>query len=105
MSIFQISSFIWNEPCAYVDWNAGKESLVEWIDDPSYPNTTLSWNIIHGKIPGNFYLLFCYVLGSITYFINLCYTGTGKVEQEMLKSSTYYIAVGNLNSEEVEVDW
>lgn len=54
----------------------GKESLVEWVDDPSYPNTTLSWNIIHG---------------------------TGKVEQEILKSSTYYIAVGNLNSEEVEV--
>lgn len=28
---------------------AGKESLVEWIEDPSYPNTTLSWNIVHGN--------------------------------------------------------
>ncbi|KAA8543732.1 hypothetical protein F0562_022091 [Nyssa sinensis] len=27
----------------------GRESLVEWIEDPSYPNTTLSWNIIHGN--------------------------------------------------------
>lgn len=21
-----------------------------WIEDPSYPNTTLSWNIIEGKL-------------------------------------------------------
>lgn len=28
---------------------AGRESLIEWIEDPSYPNTTLSWNIIHGN--------------------------------------------------------
>lgn len=27
---------------------AGIESLVEWVEDPSYPNTTLSWNIIKG---------------------------------------------------------
>ncbi|KAL6966267.1 aconitate hydratase [Sarracenia purpurea var. burkii] len=26
----------------------GRESLIEWIEDPSYPNTTLSWNIIQG---------------------------------------------------------
>ncbi|CAK7331214.1 unnamed protein product [Dovyalis caffra] len=53
----------------------GTESLVEWIDDPSYPNTTLSWNIIYGS---------------------------GNIQQEIPTSSTYYIAVGNLNSEEVE---
>lgn len=28
---------------------AGSESLEDWIDHPSYPNTTLSWNIIYGK--------------------------------------------------------
>lgn len=28
---------------------AGGESLEDWIDHPSYPNTTLSWNIIYGK--------------------------------------------------------
>ncbi|KAF2312561.1 hypothetical protein GH714_035070 [Hevea brasiliensis] len=55
----------------------GRESLVEWIDDPSYPNSTLSWNIIYG---------------------------TGKIQQEILKSSNYYIAVGNLNSKDVEVE-
>ncbi|XP_022732344.1 uncharacterized protein LOC111286575 [Durio zibethinus] len=54
----------------------GTESLVEWVEDPSYPNTTLSWNIIHGS---------------------------GKIQQEIPKSSNYYIAVGNLNSEEVEI--
>ncbi|XP_043726029.1 E3 ubiquitin-protein ligase APD2-like isoform X2 [Telopea speciosissima] len=54
----------------------GKESLVEWIEDPSYPNTTLSWNIIHGS---------------------------GMIQQKIFKSSDYYVAIGNLNSEEVEV--
>ncbi|KAL7200099.1 hypothetical protein ACSBR2_022248 [Camellia fascicularis] len=54
----------------------GRESLVEWIEDPSYPNTTLSWNIIHGN---------------------------GIIQQEILWSKFHYIAVGNLNSEEVEV--
>ncbi|KAH7836637.1 hypothetical protein Vadar_003789 [Vaccinium darrowii] len=54
----------------------GRESLIEWIEDPSYPNTTLSWNIIHGD---------------------------GVIHQEILSSKMYYIAVGNLNSEDVEV--
>ncbi|PSR86168.1 E3 ubiquitin-protein like [Actinidia chinensis var. chinensis] len=54
----------------------GKESLVSWIEDPSYPNTTLSWNIIHGS---------------------------GIIHQEISKSNMYYIAVGNLNSDEEEV--
>lgn len=30
-------------------------------------------------------------------------TGSGKIQQEISESSTYYIAVGNLNSHEVEV--
>ncbi|KAB5520400.1 hypothetical protein DKX38_024719 [Salix brachista] len=55
----------------------GPESLMEWIDDPSYPNTTLSWNIIYGN---------------------------GSILQEIPTSSTYYIAVGNMNSEEVKVE-
>ncbi|KAG5515109.1 hypothetical protein RHGRI_036222 [Rhododendron griersonianum] len=54
----------------------GRENLIEWIEDPSYPNTTLSWNIIHGD---------------------------GVIYQEIFSSKMYYIAVGNLNSEEVEV--
>ncbi|CAL5392504.1 unnamed protein product [Camellia sinensis] len=54
----------------------GRESLVEWIEDPLYPNTTLSWNIIHGN---------------------------RIIQREVLWSTLYYIAVGNLNSEEVEV--
>ncbi|XP_047312338.1 E3 ubiquitin-protein ligase APD2-like [Impatiens glandulifera] len=54
----------------------GRENLVEWMEDPSYPNTTLSWNIIQGN---------------------------GIIHQKIQKSYMYYIAVGNLNSMEVEV--
>ncbi|KAK9940777.1 hypothetical protein M0R45_017418 [Rubus argutus] len=55
----------------------GRESLVEWIEDPSYGNATLSWNIIYES---------------------------GKIQQEISESSNYYIAVGNLNPEDVEVE-
>ncbi|KAM7260140.1 hypothetical protein ACFE04_015881 [Oxalis oulophora] len=55
----------------------GRESLVEWIGDPSYPNTTLSWNIIYES---------------------------GKIQQEIFVPSNYYIAAGNLNSQEVEIE-
>ncbi|XP_004294245.1 PREDICTED: uncharacterized protein LOC101291029 [Fragaria vesca subsp. vesca] len=44
----------------------GRESLVEWIEDPSY--------------------------------------GSGKIHQVISESSSYYIAVGNLNPEDVEAD-
>ncbi|KAL8140954.1 hypothetical protein V2J09_006975 [Rumex salicifolius] len=54
----------------------GEESLLEWIEYPSYPNTTLSWNIVYGS---------------------------GRIEQEITNSDTYYIAVGNLNSKALEV--
>ncbi|MCL7040626.1 hypothetical protein MKW94_025811 [Papaver nudicaule] len=54
----------------------GKENLAEWTQNPSYPNITLSWNIIQG---------------------------TGVIQQELSASSDYYVAVGNLNLVEVEV--
>ncbi|XP_038725898.1 E3 ubiquitin-protein ligase APD2-like isoform X2 [Tripterygium wilfordii] len=54
----------------------GRQSIAEWIEDPSSPNSTLSWNIIYG---------------------------TGTIEQEIPIPSSYYISLGNLNSEEVEV--
>ncbi|KAK1314438.1 hypothetical protein QJS10_CPA06g02580 [Acorus calamus] len=44
-----------------------KESLVEWTEDPSYPNITLSWNIIHGN---------------------------GVIRQKITMPSDYYIGVG-----------
>ncbi|XP_058071460.1 E3 ubiquitin-protein ligase APD2-like isoform X7 [Magnolia sinica] len=53
----------------------GKEGLIEWIEDPTYPNTTLSWNIIHGN---------------------------GLIQQKISKSSEYYVAVGNLNTQVME---
>ncbi|KAK3019003.1 hypothetical protein RJ639_003611 [Escallonia herrerae] len=54
----------------------GNEGLAQWLDDPSYPNTTLSWNLIRGN---------------------------GLIQQDISTSSSYYIAVGNLNLETVEV--
>ncbi|KAK9699137.1 hypothetical protein RND81_08G155500 [Saponaria officinalis] len=54
----------------------GVEEMVEWIEDPSYPRGTLSWNVIHGN---------------------------GNIVQEVTKSTDYYVAVGNLNLEDAEV--
>ncbi|XP_019460162.1 PREDICTED: uncharacterized protein LOC109359922 [Lupinus angustifolius] len=51
------------------------EGLTEWLEHPTYPNTTLSWNVIHG---------------------------TGIITQEIFKSSSYYVALGSFNEEEAE---
>ncbi|XP_027351326.1 uncharacterized protein LOC113862437 [Abrus precatorius] len=54
----------------------GLDSLTQWLENPTYPNITLSWNMIHG---------------------------IGIISQEIFWSSSYYVAVGNLD-EEVEVE-
>ncbi|GMI81057.1 hypothetical protein HRI_001775000 [Hibiscus trionum] len=54
----------------------GSEGLSRWLEEPTYPNTTLSWNIVHGS---------------------------GMIEQVIYISSSYYIALGNLNSEDIEL--
>lgn len=54
----------------------GDEDLAEWLMDPSYPKTTLSYNIIHGN---------------------------GSIQKKLSRSSYYYVAVGNLNNEYAEV--
>ncbi|XP_065852976.1 E3 ubiquitin-protein ligase APD2 isoform X2 [Euphorbia lathyris] len=54
----------------------GSEGLSQWLEDPTYPNTTLSWNVVHGS---------------------------GVVQQKISKSSNYYVAVGNLNTEDAKV--
>nr|KYP33595.1 E3 ubiquitin-protein ligase rififylin [Cajanus cajan] len=53
----------------------GTDSLTRWLEDPTEPNTTLSWNVVHG---------------------------TGMITQEISWSSSYYVALGNLD-EDVEV--
>ncbi|KAM7272070.1 hypothetical protein ACFE04_031284 [Oxalis oulophora] len=55
----------------------GNEGLTQWLENPTYPNITLSWNFVQGS---------------------------GKVQQTIYQSSSYYIAVGNLNLEPVEVE-
>ncbi|XP_030480386.1 E3 ubiquitin-protein ligase APD2 [Cannabis sativa] len=54
----------------------GNEGLTRWLENPTHVNSTLSWNIIHGS---------------------------GMISQGISKSSSYYVAAGNLNSEDVEV--
>ncbi|XP_047966210.1 E3 ubiquitin-protein ligase APD2 isoform X2 [Salvia hispanica] len=59
----------------------GNAELAEWLKDPSYPDTTFSWNIIHVIVAGN-----------------------GSIQKDILKSSAYYTGVGNLNPEIFMVD-
>ncbi|KAL3536519.1 hypothetical protein ACH5RR_004980 [Cinchona calisaya] len=54
----------------------GNEGLNQWLVDPSYPNTTLSWQVIQGS---------------------------GLIQQDIFISSSYYVGIGNLNAEAVEV--
>lgn len=54
----------------------GRDSLLKWVEDPSYPNSTVSWKMIYG---------------------------TGKLELEVFTSDAYYVAVGNLNSDTTAV--
>uniref|UniRef100_A0A0E0BVV5 E3 ubiquitin-protein ligase APD1-4 N-terminal domain-containing protein n=1 Tax=Oryza meridionalis TaxID=40149 RepID=A0A0E0BVV5_9ORYZ len=52
----------------------GKESFLQWAENPSANETTLSWHLVHGN-------------GTIKQTINL--------------SSEYYIALGNFNNQDV----
>ncbi|KAJ8437936.1 hypothetical protein Cgig2_031452 [Carnegiea gigantea] len=54
----------------------GRDSLLKWVEDPSYPNSTVCWKMIYG---------------------------TGKLELEIFTSDAYYVAVGNLNSDTTAV--
>ncbi|XP_014522556.1 uncharacterized protein LOC106779042 isoform X2 [Vigna radiata var. radiata] len=53
----------------------GTETFTRWLENPTEPNTTLSWNVIHGS---------------------------GMITQEIFQSSSYYVALGNLD-EDVKV--
>ncbi|KAE8704511.1 RING/U-box superfamily protein, putative isoform 4 [Hibiscus syriacus] len=55
----------------------GSDGLSRWLEDPTYPNTTLSWNIVDGS---------------------------GMIELAIYGSASYYVALGNLNSEDIEVE-
>ncbi|KAF2580285.1 hypothetical protein F2Q68_00000034 [Brassica cretica] len=53
----------------------GVDGLSEWVQDPTRPDTTLSWHLI---------------------------SDSGFIEQDITKSSSYYIAVGNVYLNEVK---
>lgn len=67
----------WGSSSIFLVIAKGNTELAEWLKDPSYPDTTFSWNIIHGN---------------------------GSLQKNILKSSAYYIGVGNLNPEIVTVN-
>ncbi|QCE11921.1 protein neuralized [Vigna unguiculata] len=50
----------------------GTETFTRWLENPTEPNTTLSWNVIHGS---------------------------GMITQEIFQSSGYYVALGNLDED------
>lgn len=78
----------------------GADSLSMWLEDPTYPNTTLSWNVIHGKkVVKKLYLCSYSHYHILTFFL---LQGTGMITQEIFRSSYYYVALGNLE-DEVEV--
>nr|CAD1824148.1 unnamed protein product [Ananas comosus var. bracteatus] len=52
-----------------------KENLFQWVENPLRPDTTLSWNLIHGD---------------------------GVIHQKIEKPSDYYVAVSNLHNLEIE---
>lgn len=43
LSVFILISF-WSRNIA------GNEGLSQWLEDPTYPNITLSWQLIHGEM-------------------------------------------------------
>lgn len=55
----------------------GHGVLSQWLEDPSYPNATLSWNTIHGS---------------------------GGIQQDIYMPSSYHVALANLNVEAVKVE-
>ncbi|KAJ4821226.1 RING/U-box superfamily protein [Rhynchospora pubera] len=54
----------------------GRQELLRWVENPSAPSNTLSWNII---------------------------VGNGTISQKIEESSEYFIAVGNLNNFQADV--
>ncbi|XP_054799080.1 E3 ubiquitin-protein ligase APD2-like isoform X2 [Prosopis cineraria] len=55
----------------------GREQLFEWIEKPSFPNTTLSWNIIYGR---------------------------NNITQKISDPFSYYVVLANSQTEDVEVE-
>ncbi|KAE8726460.1 RING/U-box superfamily protein, putative isoform 4 [Hibiscus syriacus] len=80
----------------------GREGLSRWLEDPTYPNTTLSWNIVDGEIEVVKHEYSFHKKSLILTFDVL--VGSGMIELVIYRSSSYYVALGNLNSEDIEVE-
>ena len=76
---------------------SGDGSLTRWLEDPTEPNTTLSWNVIHGKTQKKNCVYVNPILMLLCFFI-----GIGMITHDILSSPSYYVALGNLD-EDVEV--
>lgn len=81
----------------------GNEALSQWLEDPSHPGATLSWNAIHGE-PKMMNYDICRLLilcCNKSFFIPV---GSGGIHQDIYMPSSYYVALANLNDEAVEVN-
>jgi|APAra0007618328_1042625.scaffolds.fasta_scaffold06750_3 hypothetical protein len=84
----------------------GVDGLSEWVQDPTRPDTTLSWHIISGKCP-RFLTWWIFILNIYVFthaLLILFVTDSGYIEQDITKSSSYYVAVGNVYLNEVKVN-
>ena len=64
---------------------------------------TLSWQLVNGEMEKWEMCVIC-LCSVCTHNRNYFLTGNGTVQQNIYTSSSYYIAVGNTNLEEVEVN-
>ncbi|KAL5550432.1 hypothetical protein UlMin_000608 [Ulmus minor] len=76
-SQINISYSVYSSSSIFLVIADGYDDLAQWLEEPTYPNTTLSWNVVQGS---------------------------GTISQDITTSSSYYVAVGSLNSEDVEVE-
>lgn len=85
------------------------DGLSEWVQDPTRPDTTLSWHLISGKLVTEVLNMIVFFILSIPVWDHSHFTSfyfladSGFIEQDITKSSSYYIAVGNVYLNEVKV--
>lgn len=82
----------------------GNEALSQWLEDPSSPSATLSWNTIHGELKmANYDICILLILCCNKSFFFIL-AGSGRIQQDIYMPSSYYVALANLNDEAVEVN-
>lgn len=83
--------------------HSGTEGLVEWVEDPSFPNTTLYNRYISRVKITVTTTFFFFVMKLSSIFIHFTYR---KAESQKISNLfTYYVAVGNMSLGNMEVKY